>query len=298
MEFIFVAIMRKILLFFTLFFQLSSYAQETNIHNYYFPGDDTNAMIGVKNCYIRKAPSTTAQILDSLQIGKEIKVIKSTENGLKLKGISVSWAEIEYTNNFGVLTNGFIWKGFLAVGYAINENFKYLTTIDKLEIKVEEEYEIQNFSISVKILNSNNTVLDQKTFQKYLGESFYFENKTIGSLGLSNLKDIYRISFNGEACGIPSFYYYFGWNGKKIVQLLEKMNVWDADVFYHTENLIFPKEKGGKPDLILKKTEEAEQTEENEGVYHITEWDEEYKWTGEKISLLKKSKIKKYKKKL
>ncbi len=289
--------MKNILILF-LFFWISSYSQETNFLNYYFPSEGSIAMIGATNCYVRESPSISSRLIDSLQIGKEIKVKRSTQSELNLKGMTVSWAEIEYTNASGIQMNGYIWKGFLAVGYSIKGDVKYLTTIDKVETKKEKDYDIQNFSITVKILDLNNKELAQKTIQKYLGESFYFENKTIGSLGLSNLKDIYRISFNGEACGIPSVYYYFGWNGKKFLSLPEKMNVGDADVYYHTEDLIFPKEHGGKPNCILKKIEEAEQTEENEGVYHITEWDEEYKWTGEKISLMKKSKIKKYKKKL
>jgi hypothetical protein len=102
--------------------------------------------------------------------------------------------------------------------------------------------------------------LGENTIKKCLSESSYFENKTIGHLGLSKLQNIYRISFSGESCGVPTFDYYFGWNGKKFQPLPEKMNVGDADVFYHSEEFVFPSEKGGKANMIVKKIEQAELT--------------------------------------
>mgnify|MGYP000061535729 CR=1 FL=1 len=62
----------------------------------------------------------------------------------------------------------------------------------------------------LKILDKENQLLDENTIKKCLSESSYFENKTIGHLGLSKLQNIYRISFSGESCGVPKFHYYFG----------------------------------------------------------------------------------------
>jgi hypothetical protein len=68
--------------------------------------------------------------------------------------------------------------------------------------------------------------------------------------------------------------------------------------FYHTETFIFPKEKGGRPNLIIKKIEEAESTDENGEVFSVTELHEIYTWDGEKAIFLRKEKSRKYKKKL
>jgi hypothetical protein len=289
--------MKYILIFLFCISTLQSFSQESSAHNYYWNGGENyEAMIAANNCYVRENPSFTAILLDSLQVGKEIKVIKSTTNDLKIKGINVSWVEIEYKNKVGILSKGFLWKGFLAVGFTKKEKNTYLTSIDKIETKTENE--IPYFSISVKIMDTNNLVLDQKTIQKNITESAYFEGKAIGDLGLKNLQDIYRISFNGEACAIPSLFYYFGWNGNKLILLPEKYTVGDGGVFYHTENFIFPKEKGGKPDLIIKQIEEATSTDENGEVFNVTEHTEIYTWDGEKATFLRKEKSKKYKKKL
>ena len=64
------------------------------------------------------------------------------------------------------------------------------------------------------------------------------------------------------------------------------------------KSLYFLTEKGGKPDLIIKKMEEAELIEETKGIYNVTEGEEIYKWNGENAVLYKKSKPRKSKKKL
>jgi hypothetical protein len=291
--------MKHILIFLLNISALQSFSQESSYQNYYWNGGENyEAMIAATNCYVRETPSLNGILLDSLQVGKEIKVIKSTTNDLKIKGINVSWVEIEYTNKASILSKGFLWKGFLAVGFTKKGENIYLTAIDKIETKKEKDFEIPNFSIVVKILDANNLILDQKTIQKNITESASFDGKAIGDLGLKNLQDIYRISFNGEACAIPSLFYYFGWNGSKLILLPEKYSVGDAGVFYHTENFVFPKEKGGKPDLIIKQIEEAESTDENAEVFSITEHKEIYTWDGENATFLKKEKTRKYKKKL
>ena len=225
-------------------------------------------------------------------------VKKTSEELFKSKGINVSWVEIKFKNKFGETKTGYLWKGFLALNFIKKQGLTYLTTIDKIEKIKSQEYFNQNFFISAKILDSNNQLLNEITIKKFLSESTYFENKTIGSLGLSKLQNIYRISFSGESCGVPTFDYYFGWNGTKLLLLPEKMNVGDADVYYHSEEFVFPSEKGGKPDLIIMKMEEAELIEGTSGIYNISEREEYYKWNGEKAILYKKSKLKKSKKKL
>jgi hypothetical protein len=303
-EFLFNSIYMKNILFALLFFvQLNTFSQERSLHNYYWNEYDSyEAIIGAKNCYVRENPSINAKLIDSLQIGKPIKVIKSTENDLEIKGLNVSWVEVEYQTSLGTITKGFLWKGFVAVGFHKEGNYIYLTTIDKVEKKLESEnYEVDNFSITVKLLDEKNVIIGQKTTKKAIGDSRYFENKTIGSLGLKELKNIYRISFSGEACGIPSFYYYFGWNGKEFLKLPEKYDVGDAGVFYHSENFIFPKEVGGKPNLILKQVQEAvnddESGEKNTYVFDVTKHSETYKWDGQKAVFVSKSKPKKFKRK-
>ena len=283
-----------------MFFSSFGFSQNEDYnHDYYWSQiDSTNAVIGATNCYVRSEPNYKATILDSLQLGNEIFVEKSTKNYLKLKGLNLSWVAVSFKDKLGQAQKGFVWKGFIALGFVKKGDITFLTTIDKIQQKTtSEHYKVDSYSISVKVLDVKNTLLDQKTIEKNVTESSYFENKTIGGLGLKNIEDIYRVSFSGQACAIPSFYYYFGWNGKKLVELPEKYQVGDAGAYYHTEDFIFPSEIGGKPNLIVKKVEDATNADETGNndtyVFNVETHSETYRWTGEKAVFLKKSKIKK-----
>ncbi|TGD58618.1 SH3 domain-containing protein [Flavobacterium humi] len=291
--------MRNYFSFLLILSSFFSYSQEEMNHSgYWNQYENVKAMIGAKNCYIRSEASAGSTLLDSLQLGKPVTILNRTENTLKIKGINVSWAEIQYEDAAGKVKSGFVWQGFLALDYVKTKQYVFLTTIDKIEKKQIEGYESEYCSITVKVLDSGNQLLEQKTFARSLNESRFFQNKLIGSLGLSNLEDIYRISFSGEACGIPTFYFYFGWTGKELLSLPEKEEVGDAGVYYHSEQFIFPKEKNGQPGLIFKEVEEAENTDESGEIFDVTTWKETYAWDGRKAVFKKKGQPKKYRKKL
>lgn len=292
--------MKKII--FLLLFTDLIFSQEIASENYFWSfnySNETDALIGAKNCYVRQDSTANSLLLDSLQIGNKIKVLKNTTENLNIKGLNLSWVEIEYSKNNQIKT-GFLWKGFIAVGSATKENTTFLTTIDsKYSKKVQRddyEYEGDFYRISVKVINSENQIISEKSFSKELSESHFFQNSAISSWGLKDLNAIYRISFSGEACGIPTLHYYFGWNEKEFLELPEKYDVGDAGVFYHTEEFVFPKEKGGQPDVIIKNIEEDEEVgEAKDGSYTIHEIkksSEFYSWNGKTFKLLKSTKQK------
>ena len=289
--------MKKIILF--LLFSNFIFSQEIPSENYFWEFNYLNengieAVIGVKNCYIRQEASSNSQLLDSLQIGHKIKVVKNTNENLNIKGLNLSWVEIEYSKNNQIKT-GFLWKGFTALGNTTKGNTTFLTTIDaKYSKKVQRddyEYDGAFLRISIKAITIENEIINEKSFSKEISESHFFQNSAISGWGLKNLNSIYRISFSGEACGIPTLHYYFGWNEKEFLELPEKYDVGDAGVYYHTEEFIFPKEKGGQPNMIIKNIEEDEEVgEAKDGSYTIHEVkksSEFYTWDGKTFKLLK-----------
>lgn len=294
--------MKKLILF--LIFTNFIFSQEIPSENYFWEynyntGSEIKTVIGVKNCYVRQDSTANSQLLDSLQIGTKIKVLKNTTENLNIKGLNLSWVEIEYYKNNQIKT-GYLWKGFIALGNVTKENTTFLTTIDaKYNKKVQRddyEYEGDFYRISVKAIDSENQIISEKLFSKELYESHFFQNSAISSWGLKDLNSIYRISFSGEACGIPTLYYYFGWNGKEFLELPEKYDVGDAGAFYHTEEFVFPKEKGGQPNTIIKNIKEAENTDENSNTFDflVTKTTEYYSWDGKSFKLIKTKKMKPY----
>jgi hypothetical protein len=289
-----------------LLFLISSFvfSQEIPSENYFWQynyniNNGIEGVIGVKNCYIRQDSTTNSQLLDSLQIGHKIKVIKNTNENLNIKGLNLSWVEIEYIKNSQIKT-GFLWKGFIAVGNAAKGNIRFLTTINsKYHKNIQEkdiEYDAEYYRISVKAIDNKNRIIAEKSIDKQLSESVFFENSIVDSWGLKNITEVYRISFSGEACGIPTFHFYFGWTGTSFLLLPEKYNVGDAGVFYHNEEFVFPKEKGGQQNIIIKNITEAENTDDTSEKYTflVTKWMEYYSWDGKKFKLIKIKKRKPY----
>jgi ABC-type cobalt transport system substrate-binding protein len=94
----------------------------------------TTAMIGYKNCYVRKEPSLMAAIVDSLQLGKEVMVSaitkkneyggfdEETNNSITIRGIHTNWVQVQFENKKGDLVTAYLWKGFLAIGMIKQEN--------------------------------------------------------------------------------------------------------------------------------------------------------------------------------
>ena len=117
--------------------------------------------------------------------------------------------------------------------------------------------------IQLKAADASGKIIDTKEFKTDGGEAANFTDvKSLGNTKLANLTDVVRISFGGEACGIPTYYYYYGFTGDKLLPLPGKYNVGDAGVFYHTETLLFPNESGGQPGKIIKLIEDEEVPEE------------------------------------
>lgn len=294
--------MKKIILF--LLFANFIFSQDIPSENYFWEFNYLNengieAVIGTKNCYVRQDATSNSQLLDSLQIGNKIKVVKNTEEYLNIKGLNLSWVEIEYSKNNQIKT-GFLWKGFITIESTSKENTTFLTTIDaKFSKKIKQddyEYDGEFLRISIKAIDDKNQVINEKSFPKQLSESHYFQNSVVKSWGLKDIADVYRISFSGQACGVPTYHYYFGWNGKDFLLLPEKYDVGDAGVFYHTEEFVFPKEKGGQPNTIIKNITEAENTDDNSENYSflVKKSMEYFSWDGKNFKLIKTKKLKPY----
>ncbi len=294
---------------------VSLLAQNTYNHNIYWHNlmandDDVlqhsiQGVIGVKNCYVRQAPSLNAEAVDSLQIGKKVSIfpfiitdefgskIEDEEKTITIKGIKANWVKVEYEHSNGEPGTGFLWKGCLAIGAESKEDVKFLTTIQKIDRKPTKDYIDEKLTLTVTVLNKNNEVLAEKSMQKDLQGSSYFTQNLIGNFELPNIENIYRIGFDGEACGVPSLRYYFAWNGSTLQEWMERRSVFDGGTYYYKEAILFPTEEGGKPNKIIKLYEEVEVTdEEKNNIETKTTWQEVYSWDGIQLKKTETSKKK------
>jgi hypothetical protein len=296
------------ILFFILFLNYFGFAQQQEIQseNLFWPYENNlpiDGIIGEKKCYVRKNASTNSTVLDSLQIGNPITVLSQSDNFLTLRGLSLPWVEIEY-QKANETKKGFLWKGFIAIGDSYNKNVHFITSLNKkMDKKVTEnndgdtyEYLKTFYDFKINVCDLSHTIIDEKTFEHAVSDNYYFTNSTINNYGLKNVIGIYRATFNGEACGVPTEYKYFYWDGKNLDFLLEKYNVGDAGAYYYSEEVVFPKEKGGQANTIIKQIDEKVNIGDTftSSKFQIKKSIQYYSWNGKKIKLIKTLRKKPY----
>lgn len=212
---------------------------------------------------IRQSPNVNAQILDSLQTNQQILILKQDETILKLGERRANWYKISYQKG-DKTSEGYVWGGNLCVGYRTKNGYDFLFGLTKTINKKDKEYPeivIKQNIASIKMVEGN-TLIDEVSFDTGSGESLSYGTFTIESNHkLKNVEFTLKAMVSGEACGIPSYDQYVLVKDKKMIVLPQLMNVGDADVYYHSEQFVFPNDKGGIPDAFIFKTEEMEKDE-------------------------------------
>jgi hypothetical protein len=208
---------------------------------------------------VRKEPNVNSQILDSLQTNQQVLVLKRDETILKLGERRANWYKVSYQKG-EVASEGYVWGGNLCVGYRNKNGYDFLfgltKTVDRKDKQFNESFQ-QNIA-AIKVVEGN-TLIDEVSFDTGRGEELSFGSFTIESNHkLQNVEMTLKAMVSGEACGIASYSQYVLFKDKKMIALPQLMNVGDADVYYHSEEFIFPNDKGGVPNAFIFKMEEME----------------------------------------
>ncbi|MDQ0595269.1 hypothetical protein QFZ37_003638 [Chryseobacterium ginsenosidimutans] len=233
---------------------------------------------------IRQEPNVNSQILDSLQTNHPILIVKKDETTLMLGERSANWYKISYQKG-DKTSEGYVWGGNLAVGYRNKNGYDFLfgltKTVDKKDKQFNQNYK-QNIA-GIKVVEGK-TLIDEVSFETGSGESLSYGTFTIESNHkLQNVEFALKATVSGEACGIASYDQYVFFKGKKLTALPQLMNVGDADVYYHTEEFVFPNDKGGIPNAFIFKMEEMEKDDKDR---EKKKWDSKtYLWDGNSYQL-------------
>ena len=212
---------------------------------------------------IRQSPNVNAQILDSLQTNQQILILKQDETILKLGERRANWYKISYQKG-DKTSEGYVWGGNLCVGYRTKNGYDFLFGLTKTINKKDKEYPeivIKQNIASIKMVKGY-TLIDEVSFDTGSAESLSYGTFNIESNHkLKNIEFTLKAMVSGEACGIASYDQYVLVKDKKMIVLPQLMNVGDADVYYHSEQFVFPNDKGGIPDAFIFKMEEMEKDE-------------------------------------
>lgn len=211
---------------------------------------------------VRQEPNINSTIQDSLQTNQEILILKKEEKVLQLGERSANWYKISYQKD-DKTSEGYVWGGNLAIGYRNKNGYDFLFGLTKTVDRKDKQFN-QNVNqnvASIKVVEGNK-LIDEVSFDTGSGESLNFGSFTIESNHkLKNVEFTLKAAVSGEACGVASYDQYVLFKDKKLIALPQLMNVGDADVYYHTEEFIFPNDKGGIPNAFIFKMEEMEKDE-------------------------------------
>ncbi|MCS4164386.1 hypothetical protein M2419_001458 [Sphingobacterium sp. BIGb0116] len=246
-----------------------------------------SATVFATKAYVRAQPSLKAAIVDSLSVGNVVTITSAPFKGNTLKNFYAPWYEISYSDGSSK-KNGFIWLGLLALGkQTASDGSQYIYGFERFTKSINEQ-EQDHFSTVVKLLDTNGNFLAEHTFPFAYSEQTFSQSKLLPAMGLQNVKQIIRIEFLGEACGIPSEYNYVAWTGQRLVDLPSRYSVSDAGVFYYDEKILFPSEHGKNNQLIYKYIEEGEAIDDDaeNPNFKITKKSEEFLWNGNSFEKL------------
>jgi hypothetical protein len=255
--------------FFTLLFvfilQIFSAQENDSIYGngiFSFEENKTNRIF-TDHTRIRQQPEVTSPVLDSLQTNQEIVILKKEKSVLKLGERAAPWYRISYQKN-GKSSQGYIWGGNLCAGYRTKNGYDFLFGLTKTVGKKDKQFQnmtVQQNMAAIKMVQGN-ALIDEVSFETGSGESLNYATFNIESN--HRLKDVMltiKATVSGEACGIPRYDQYVVVKDNKLIALPQLMNVGDADVYYHSEEFIFPNDKGGIPNAFIFKMEEMEKDE-------------------------------------
>ncbi|CAM2906787.1 SH3 domain-containing protein [Chryseobacterium flavum] len=228
---------------------------------------------------IRKEPGLNSGILDSLRSNQQVMILKKEDAILRLGERGANWYKISYQKGES-LSEGYVWGGNLCVGYRNKNGYDFLFGLSKTIDKKTEEFNenIKQNIAGVKVMEGN-ILVDEVYFDTGKGEELSYATFNIESNHkLQNVELTLKAMVSGEACGIASYDQYLLMKGGKLIALPQLMNVGDADVYYHSEQYIFPNDKGGIPNAFIFKMEEMEKDDnDREKKKHSTKT---YIWDG------------------
>ncbi|WP_419868462.1 SH3 domain-containing protein [Chryseobacterium sp. CT-SW4] len=234
---------------------------------------------------LRQNPDISSLVLDSLSANQPVLILKQDENILKLGQRLANWYKVSYQKG-GQILEGYLWGGNLCIGYR-NKNgydflFGLLKTVTRKDSKFNENYE-QNIA-GIKMMEGN-TLIDEVTFDTGRGEELSSALFTVESNHkLQNIDFTLKATVSGEACGIASYDQYVLVKNKKLISLPQLINVGDADVFYHSEEYLFPNDKGGISNAFIFKMKEMEKDEDTDRE-KIKTSSKVYLWDGDLFKL-------------
>ncbi|MBP7736054.1 MAG: SH3 domain-containing protein [Spirochaetes bacterium] len=202
---------------------------------------------------IRSVPAIGNNIIDNLPVGYQVKVEKRSDATYTVDGLKASWYQVSYNGAKGFL-RGFVWGGFLSVA-SLPVQYKGNPAIILFAIKSAKN----TGTIPVLAMIAGGGKIISKTSLEAIGIldgdrafSYTIAAELHGNRGFAGVSNVITLDFNYPACGFPFGTIVLVYNGSEIICGPHSLNMVEGGVFHSFENFIFPDEKKGIKNGLVK----------------------------------------------
>jgi Bacterial SH3 domain len=228
--------------------------------------------------FVRKTPNLNGAVQDTLLVGDDVKIIDGGEI-FKIGNRQFPWFKISYSNHNNTKQTGYAWGGLISFKALRRGNTKFVYGIPKVIFKGNPADNVSESVVQLKAVENRKTIA--KTDMTINTESTRLSNAMVmNNNGLTNVSSVLSVSFSGEACAIPSYYFYLLWDGKKFYQAPKSEAISDAGVYSQGYYLIFPSNKGGIKNKVIQNYTLEQIVDEEKDKWKRTNSKTVYSWTG------------------
>jgi hypothetical protein len=215
--------------------------------NYRFkPGTQTRVF--GSRVRLRAQPNLNAPIAAELDMGHRVRILEESSEFGKYNGLEMPWYRVETGGK-----TGFVLGGLLALQTLSFGSTHYLVSLAEDSTGVW---------LKTRLMLDDKRYLERsdllKTPEFYLSVS--------DGRGLNGVQSILEADYLAEACGVDGGGFLLFHTQSNLIKAIEFAQIGDADVFSLVEEVLFPKEEGGRPDGIYFKRKQYELLDED------TEW--------------------------
>lgn len=250
-----------------LFFTINGIAQENYIQeSSEFSIGDVVYVFG-NDVKLREAPNTNSKVISLLKIAEVVVVVEKANETLSFGGMDWAWYKVKNQHYEGYITGG-----FLALGREKIDDSIYLVSLKK---------EANSVFALLRVVNGDNEYIESSV---QLSNSM-FSVKAFNNQGIDSVKNMLFIDYMAESCGENGGGVYVFNDGNSLVEAIQVSTIVDGDLYWLHEEVVFPKDTGGKKGKIILSSEHGETIDEETNHKKITTERKEFVWNGKPISL-------------
>ncbi len=188
-----------------------------------------------------------ADVVRTYQQGDSLTVYK-VDDTVTRKGITAPWIEVTYKTG-NAMRKGYLWSGYLSPRRLVAGGVRFVYGMMLTDAGAK-------LAVALKAVKGDKILAQcQLKFDGADAQHYYHTASVKGNKGLGKFKRLLYFEYSGEACSVPTYEQYVGWDGSHFVPFAQLTSLSEAGAGYTSEKFIFPQDKGGKKEVVILKQE-------------------------------------------